>query len=155
MRPWLWMGLGMLLGVGATLAWPRERMALAAGDAAPAPLPRVRLYRFELNPDALDTFEQWVAFEHAHHPETVATLAREQMYVEALFRDRSREPGVLYWLAVDSGQGASVESSPLPIDKVYQDFMARTLQKGSRRVLETEYVLMPDFLLGAIQAQTP
>lgn len=107
------------------------------------------LYRFELNADRLDRFDEWVRFEHAHHAETLATLDREKMYAEAIFRDRERQPDVIYWVTLN-GQGEHVDTSPLDIDKQYQALKRATLKPGSRRPLTTEYALVPDFVVKAI-----
>ncbi len=109
------------------------------------------LYRFELNPDKLDRFEDWVRFEHEHHAETVATLEYEKMYFEAIFRDREHAKDVIYWLAVQGQGGGHTEDSPLSIDKQYEQFMQETLKKGSRTTLSTEYLLAPPFIAEAIR----
>jgi hypothetical protein len=57
------------------------------------------LYRFELNPGKLNRFDDWIRFEHAHHAETVATLEREKMYFEGVFRDRDGQKDVIYWFS--------------------------------------------------------
>jgi len=112
----------------------------------------VTLYRFELNPDKLDRFQEWVQFEHAHHAETVATLEREKMYFEAIFRDRASQRDVIYWLTIRGQNGATSSSSPLAIDHQYQQFMEETLKKGSRKTLTTEYALIPPFIQDAVDA---
>ncbi len=101
----------------------------AAAQVAAVPLD-VTLYRFELEPNHLDRFNEWVQFEHAHHAETVATIEREKMYFEAIFRDQVNQKNVIYWLAVSGDGGAHSDSSPLPIDQEYQMFMNETLKKG-------------------------
>lgn len=108
---------GVILGSLATLAIVHSEHSgtrpdpSLAGNATP-PL-TATLYRFELNPDKLDRFEDWVHFEHAHYAETIATLEREKMYFEAVFRDREREKNVIYWLAVQGQGGGHTNDSPL------------------------------------------
>jgi len=135
------------------MAWIQHARAKSESQAVSAEtLPfTVRLYRFELKPDRLNRFDEWVRFEHAHHAETVATLEREKMYVEAIFRDPSREKDVIYWLAVQGEGGGHTQDSPLAIDKQYDQFMQETLKKGSRTTLTTEYALVPPFLVKEIQ----
>jgi Family of unknown function (DUF6176) len=93
-----------------------------------------------------------VQFERAHHTETVATLEREKMYLEAIFRDRVNQKDVIYWLVIRGEGGATSETSPLAIDQQYQQFMHETLKKGSRTTLSTEYALVPPFIEAAIDA---
>jgi Family of unknown function (DUF6176) len=111
---------------------------------------KVALYRYELKPDKLDRFDDWIQFEHTHHAETVETLEREKMYFEAIFRDRENQKDVIYWLAINGEGGSSVDSSPLEIDKQYEAFMHETLKKNSSRALSTEYFLIPEFVMRAI-----
>jgi Family of unknown function (DUF6176) len=147
---------GVLLGLLAahSAAWIQHRSAKSELKTVSAESPpfTVKLYRFELNPDRLDRFDEWVRFEHAHHAETVATLEREKMYFEAIFRDPAREKDVIYWLAVQGEGGGHTDDSPLAIDRRYDQFMRETLKKGSRTTLTTEYALVPPFLVKEIQS---
>jgi hypothetical protein len=100
--------------------------------------------------ETLDRFDDWIWFEHTHQAETVETLEREKMYFEAIFRDRENQKDVIYWLAINGEGGSSVDSSPLEIDKQYEAFMHETLKKNSSRALSTEYFLIPEFVMRAI-----
>ncbi|HEY7700323.1 MAG TPA: DUF6176 family protein [Vicinamibacteria bacterium] len=95
-------------GVAGSLA------TYASLSAQPSEPLNVVLYRFELQPEKLDRFEEWARFEHAHHQETLETLEREKTVFEAIFRDREREKDVIYWLAIREEGGATVETSPSP-----------------------------------------
>ncbi len=134
------------VGVGAGRFWTRP----ATVSASSAPQVVARLHRFSLKPDQLPEFDRWVAFEHAHHDETLATLEREHMYIETIFRDREHDPATIYWVELRGVGGAAVESSPLPIDKVYEEFMHRTLVPGPHRTLQPEYTLVAPFVQQAI-----
>jgi len=136
---------GLLRFVQVEHAGPRP---VSADTASPF---KVTLYRFELKPDSLGKFDEWVKFEHAHQDETVATLSREKMYFEAIFRDRVRQKDVIYWLAIQGEGGATTQTSPLAVDKEYEHFMQQTLKPGSRTTLSTEYFLTPDFVVDAIR----
>lgn len=121
-----------------------------AVSASVSPELVVKLHRFQLKPNQLEEFDRWIAFEHAHHGETTATLEREHMYAESIFRDREHDPTTIYWAELRGAGGAPVGSSPLPIDKVYEGFMQRTIVPGSHAVLQPEYTLVPSFLLESI-----
>lgn len=149
---------GVLLGGDACYGLLHQRLALSTGSDsssvphADAPPLTVRLHRFQLRPDKLDEFQSWIQFEHDHHAETVATLEREQMYTEGIFRDRVGDPTTIFWLEIHGAQGATTESSPLAIDRAYQRFMADTFVPHSRVTMQPEYTLLPSFLLDAIAA---
>jgi hypothetical protein len=108
----------------------------------------VRLHRVSIRPDELDGYRQWQAFLHARHAEAVATLAREHMLVEAMFRDKA-DPTTLFWLEVKDDQGATVESSDADIDIKHRQFMQRVLDPGTWSVMETDNVLVAPFIAGA------
>lgn len=126
------------------------RTSVVSASATPELI--VKLHRFYIKPDQSAEFDRWIAFEHAHHAETVATLEREHMYAETIFRDREHDPNTIYWAELRGANGASVTTSPLPIDKVYDGFMQRSLVPGSHAVLQPEYTLVPSFLLESIAA---
>jgi hypothetical protein len=110
----------------------------------------VKLHRFHLQADKLTEFDRWVQFEHKHHEETLATLEREKMYAEAIFRDPVADPTTIYWLEIRSPKGESVTTSPLAIDREYERFMSNTLVPHSRTTMNPEYVLIPPFMSEAI-----
>jgi hypothetical protein len=145
MKPLLLLLIGAIVGSSVTFA----ALQLGGGSSNAHEPFTVTLYRFELKPDKLARFDDWVAFEHAHHAETLATLDREKMYAEAIFRDREHQPDVIYWLTIN-GKGEHTDTSPLDIDKQYLSFMRETLKPGARRTLATEYALVPDFIGRAI-----
>ena len=150
---------GVLLGGGACYGlfehtallgvYPGEAFTGAAGKQLKL---SVKLHRFQLKPNSLGEFDDWVLFEQHHHAETVATLEREAMYTEAIFRDRKNDPETIFWLEIHGPQGASEANSPLEIDKIYDHFMAETLVPHSRVTMLPEYTLLPSFLLDAIAA---
>jgi hypothetical protein len=67
-------------------------------------------------------------------------------------RDRANQKDVMYWLVIRGKGGAASETSPLAIDRQYQQFMSETLKKGSRTTLSTEYTLVPLFIEAAVDA---
>ena len=146
--------VGGIVGGLCTYAAMRRYSEVVHAQIPPPPLSqrslKVTLYRYELKPDKLDHFEDWIQFEHAHHAETVETLEREKMYFEAIFRDRVNQKDVIYWLAINGEGGGTGETSPLEIDKKYDQFERETLKKGSRQELSTEYFLVPEFVTRAI-----
>ena len=154
MRPSIPFLAGLLLGGAACYGLVFRSLHPMALPPAPPSVPLVvRLHRFKVDPASLSIFDEWMQFEHANHAETVATLNREQMYVEAIFRDREQDPTTIYWLEVRSPDGASSNRSPLPIDETYDQFERETLVPHSRRTLLPEYTLVPDFLMKSISAQ--
>ena len=145
---------GDLFGVGllvAALAGAlTDHVLFARQPDTPRPL-RAQLFRFELRDDVEPTFQAWMQFLRDEHPAVLATLDREQMYVEGIFRDREREPRAIYWLAVQGAGGAAVESSAHDVDRKHVEFMGKTLAPGSRRLLSVESWLLAPFIDQAIR----
>jgi hypothetical protein len=126
--------------------------AWAGGTSATAlrhPL-QVRLHRVEIRDDKLDRYADWQRFLHAHHDEAVATLAREHMFVEAMFRDPVHDPHALYWLEVRDDAGAHANDSNLPIDREHERYMREVLLPGSWSMLDTDNVLVAPFVQDAV-----
>lgn len=123
--------------------------------AAPRGAVRAQLFRFELQAGAEPTFETWMEYLRTHHADVLETLDRERMYVEGIFRDREREPRVIYWLAVQGDAGAPVETSSHEVDRVHVEFMRKTLAPGSRRLLSVENWLLAPFIDRAIAEYVP
>ena len=136
-------------GAGVAVLGLRLHHGAVARSLPPVPL-KVRLYRYELNPDHLENFDKWVAFESANHAATVATLEGEKMYFEAVMRDSAHEPAVIYWIAIDGPRDPKVTPPTYPIDARYRELEANVLKPGSRREIDPEYVLVPDFITQAI-----
>ncbi len=111
---------------------------------------KVSLYRFKLNTANLPVYHEWVQWHHDAYLPMVATLDRERMYFESVFRDSIAEPDVIYWLAINGEGGATSATSPLDIDKKHVEYMKKILVRGSRTTLQTEFTLLPDFIEKAI-----
>lgn len=141
---------GLLTGA-AVVAAVSTRSTRARSPELRHPL-QVRLHRMEILDDKLARYDDWQRFLHQKHDAAVATLAREHMYVEAMFRDPERDPHVLYWLEVRDDAGAHVDSSKDPVDIEHIRYMDEVLRKGSHSVLATDNVLVAPFVQVAIAA---
>jgi hypothetical protein len=150
-RSWIAFLAGALTGA-AVLAVAQGRAGAAHDAPAPAlrhPL-QVRLHRVEIRDGKLGRYADWQRFLHDHHDEAVATLAREHMYVEAMFRDPGRDPRVLYWLEVRDDAGAHANDSTLEVDREHERYMREVLRNDTWSILATENVLVAPFVSDAI-----
>ncbi len=138
------LGSGITYLAGITTHWIKSTNAPVQHQFK-YPL-KVSLYRFELNKDKMKIYEDWVKWHDTEHEPIVASLEREKMYLESVFRDTLNYPNVIYWLAFNGEGGKNYESSPLAVDKKHSEYMRQILVKGSRVTLKTEFILMPPFL---------
>lgn len=137
---------------GAALIALVQVQANDTGNAMPTlrhPI-QVRLHRVEIRDDKLDRYADWQRFLHAHHDEAVATLAREHMYVEAMFRDPAHDPHTLYWLEVRDDAGAKGNDSGLAVDREHERYMHEVLRSDTWSMLATENVLVAPFVQAAV-----
>lgn len=104
-----------------------------------------KLYRMRINHDRFATYQEWVDWHSKAKTAINATMEREKMYAEAVFRDTIHEPDVIYWLAISGEGGKTYQSSPLPADKKHEAYMKQILIKGSGTVLKTEFLMLPPF----------
>jgi hypothetical protein len=130
--------------IPSAAAAPKRLEAKTAGTLK-YPL-QATLYRFTLNKGNMDVYQEWVRWHHEAYQPMIATLEREKMYFESVFRDTANEPGVIYWLAIDGEGGASSTTSTSEIDKKHVEYMKQILVKGSRITLKTEFTLIPSFI---------
>lgn len=143
---------GLLMGTAATLLVVCANPTPATASALRHPL-QVRLHRMEIADGKLARYGDWQRFLHEHHDVGVATLAREHMYVEAMFREPGRDPQVLYWLEIGDDAGAGVDTSTAQVDREHLRYMDEVLRGGSHTLLETENTLVAPFVQAAIAAQ--
>jgi hypothetical protein len=83
---------------------------------------KVELTRFRIRPDKTDRVDEWLRLLNARIDECVATLQREKMHVEVVFRERFQDEEFLYWFTIQDEFGESLETSPHEIDKIHRSF---------------------------------
>ena len=92
-----------------------------------------------------------MAMLQERHAECVATLDRERMAVEVVFR--TREPDGtdhLWWFALQGLAGARMDDSPHPIDADHQAQARRTKEPGWVEA-EPQVVFLPEPVRAAIE----
>ena len=83
---------------------------------------KVELTRFRIKPDKVERADEWMRVMNARVDECVATLEREKMYVEVVFRERCKGEDFLYWFSIQDESGEPLETSPHEIDKIHRAF---------------------------------
>ncbi|MDQ3544557.1 MAG: class I SAM-dependent methyltransferase [Actinomycetota bacterium] len=92
--------------------------------------------------------DDWMDMLNARLDECVATLDRERMGVEIVFRQRDGDDEYLYWVQV-RGDGASVETSPAQLDLDHVAFDERCRERGWQ-LGEPELLLLPAAVRAAV-----
>jgi len=80
--------------------------------------------------------------------EAVATLDRERMGIELVFRSREGDDEFLYWVVV-RGDGADVATSTALLDADHRAYDERCREPGWE-VAEAQLMLLPDSVRAAV-----
>lgn len=115
---------------------------LVLAQAWAAGAPAGRQHRVEIRDDKLDRHVDWLGFLHAPCDEAVATLAREHMFAEAMFRNPAPAPYVLHGREVRDDGGAHADESNLPIDRKHERYMHEAWHSVGGSMLDTDSVLV-------------
>lgn len=90
-----------------------------------------------------DEADRWMEMLRERHDECVATLDRERMAVEVIFRSRDDDgTDYLWWFTLRGSDGATVEGSPFAIDADHEAQARRTKEPGWLEV-EPQVVFLP------------
>jgi len=74
--------------------------------------------------------EEWLQLLQAGQSECVATLDREHMHFESIFRHEANGRLYLSWLSVQGRSGEHVASSEFEIDKTHMAFWRECIDKS-------------------------
>ena len=83
---------------------------------------RVDMSRFRVVPGKAERVDAWLQMINDRMPETLATLEREAMKFEAIFRERIGADDYLTWVSVQDEKGADVGTSPHEVDRLHLAF---------------------------------
>ena len=89
----------------------------------------VELSRQKLLPDASGIADDWMMMLNSRREECEATLDREHMALELVFRRVDSDGEWLYWVTVRGGDGAGLDES-LPIDRDHVAFARQAKLPG-------------------------
>jgi hypothetical protein len=111
----------------------------------------VELSRAKVLPGAGEEADRWMAMLDDRVEECVATLDRERMAVEIVFRLQEDGQDFLYWVTIRGEGGASLESSEHQIDLDHQAQARRTKEPGWVEA-EPQVLMLPDPVREAVLA---
>jgi uncharacterized protein DUF6176 len=111
----------------------------------------VELSRATVLPGASGEADRWMRMLDDRVDECVATLDRERMAVEVVFR--LQEDGVdhLYWMTIRGEHGEALETSEHQIDLDHQEQARRTKEPGWVEA-EPQVLMLPDPVREAVLA---
>lgn len=110
----------------------------------------LELSRGTVLPGASAEADRWMAMLNDRLDECVATLDRERMAVEIVFRLREGETEHLYWVAIKGAAGGGLDPAD-PIDRDHEAQARRTKEPGWVEA-EPQVLLLPDPVRRAVLA---
>ena len=99
----------------------------------PASIPpgvRVELSRARIKPGMSGEVDRWMRMLNDRLDECVATLNRERMAVEIIFRERDEQDDWLYVVSIQGEGGEGLDTSPHAIDRDHVEFSRRCKEPG-------------------------
>ncbi len=110
----------------------------------------VELSRARVKPGAGEQADRWMRMLNDRLGECVATLERERMAIEIVFRLREDGEDYLYWVSVKGEGGAGLDPD-LPIDRDHIEQAKRTKEPGWVEA-EPQVLMLPDPVREAVLA---
>jgi hypothetical protein len=112
----------------------------------PASIPpglQVELSRARIKPGMGGEVDRWMRMLNDRVDECVATLERERMAVEVIFRDRDEQGEWLYVVSIQGEGGEGLDTSTYAIDRDHVEFARRCEEPGWLEA-EPQVLLLPD-----------
>ncbi|HZP53821.1 DUF6176 family protein [Actinocrinis sp.] len=110
----------------------------------------VELSRAKVKPGAQAEADRWMRMLNDRIDECVATLDRERMAIEIVFRLQEDGADYLYWVCVKGEGGAGLDLD-LPIDRDHVEQAMRTKEPGWVEA-EPQVLMLPDPVREAVLA---
>jgi len=110
----------------------------------------VELSRAKVKPGAEAEADRWMQMLNDRIDECVATLDRERMAIEIVFRLREDGEEYLYWVSVKGQDGAGLDLE-LPIDRDHVEIGSRVKQPGWVEA-QPQVLMLPDPVREAVLA---
>ena len=110
----------------------------------------VELSRGKVKPGQSAEADRWMQMLDDRSDECVATLDRERMAIEIIFRLKEDGEDYLYWVSIFGPGGAGLDLS-LPIDRDH-DAMGRRVKEPGWVEAEPQVLLLPEPIRKAVLA---
>jgi uncharacterized protein DUF6176 len=110
----------------------------------------VELSRARVLPGASAEADRWMAMLNDRVDECVATLDRERMAIEIIFRLKENGEDYLFWMSVRGDEGAGLDPDNA-LDRDHEEQGKRTIEPGWTEA-EPQLLLLPDPVRKAVLA---
>jgi len=119
-------------------------LAIADGESVGASPVQIELTRFRVKPDKTAQVDAWMTTLNQRIADVRATLDREEMLVEVIFRETIDGHEYLSWFSIQGENGQPVETSPHDLDRVHLEFWRDCIDRDfSPQDATPQVVMMP------------
>jgi len=91
---------------------------------------KTELVSFAVRPGMESAAEEWLDVLQQRRAECIATLDREQMRYESIFKCRLDGRMYLSWYSVQGEDGSPVEGSPFEIDRLHIEYWDKCIDRA-------------------------
>jgi hypothetical protein len=117
---------------------------------------RVEMSRFRVVAGKAERVDAWLQMLNERMPETLATLDREAMKFEVIFRERIGADDYLTWVSVQDETGAGVRTSPHEIDQLHMAFWDECIDDAyGRHDAQPQVIMVPPLVATAMDWAAP
>jgi hypothetical protein len=117
---------------------------------------RVELTRFRIRPGKSERVDEWLRMLNERMPETIATLERERMKVEVIFRELVAGEQYLSWFSIQGEGGESVHTSPHDVDRLHLEFWRECIDPSAGAIdAVPQVVMVPEQIARALEWPSP
>jgi len=117
---------------------------------------RVELSRFKVKPGKSARVDEWLHMINERMDEAVATLDREEMKLEVIFRELIGGNEYLYWFTVQGESGAPVQTSPHDVDRAHIAFHEECIDHDyGMRDAQPQAIIVPSAVAKAMDWNDP
>ena len=111
----------------------------------------VELSRFRIKPGKSARVDEWLAMLNERMDEVKETLVREEMKVEAIFREIIGEDEFLYWFSIQGEAGEHVRTSPFEVDRLHIAFHEECIDHDyGMRDAQPQVIMIPNEIATAM-----
>jgi hypothetical protein len=117
---------------------------------------KVELTRLRIKKGKSPRVDEWLKMINQRIDEAVATLDREQMKLEVIFREVIGEDDFLCWFTVQDEIGEPIETSPFDLDREHRQFGEECIDHDyGGHEAQPQVILVPAFVARAMNWTNP
>jgi uncharacterized protein YndB with AHSA1/START domain len=106
----------------------------------------IELTRYKIKKGKSGRVDEWMKLirDNAKTPENLATLDKEKMLIETIFREKLGVDEYLYWFHIQGEKPSNLTTSDYEVDKKHLEFAEECTEPDSRVDMKLEVSMIPE-----------